>query len=505
MIYEWVVARRYLMPEGRVTFVFVMTVLSIIGVAMGVASLIVVLSVMNGFGDDLRSKILEGRSHLIFMGVSRGEVFPLVTGLPEAFMADPNVEAAAPVIESLGLAVADLNQEEPEMVNIRGIDPFYQEKINNLDKHLIAGSLERLKPGAESAPQPQEATAEATVSIDSLFERPHPLPGIAIGRELATTMFGVFALPNADKEVEREVFSRVLGERLTLITAPRGMGLKSLVPQRQPFEVVGVFGTGHYEFDLLWVYISIPSGQYLRQTPGMISQIDMKLKNYGVNQTNETAKRIIERTSGLLLDTRNNAIIDSRHPQYAELIHQLQSANEETTSVDRGASLEGIVELRGWAVTWMKFNEIFFRALVIEKKMMGYILAIIVLVATFSILTTLFMIVMIKTRDIGVLRAIGVSRGGILRIFISVGLLIGIIGTLLGAGIGLGVCEYISRTEIPLPGSGQIYTLQFLPVAVRSLDVINVMIYTICISFLSTILPALRAAKLDPTQCLRST
>lgn len=508
MTYEWMIARRYIMPEGRLTFVFVMALVSIFGVALGVASLITVLSVMNGFGDDLRSKILGHRSHLLFQAY-QGLFLPEIPGLAEAFEEDPNVEAAAPLMQFEGMIQPDDRLSVRSFVVIRGIQPSYQTRVNDIGSKLLAGSLERLERTPQSLSQSSESE-DGSIPFYEVKKRKQ-LPGIVIGRELARSLYRIWIPQNASAETLEKAFSsQTLGKVVRLTTTPRKASVMGFANASvQKFEVVGVFSTGHYDYDLGWLYIGLTEGQRLAQAPNELSHFEMRLKESSAATTGATARRVNQLRESLLVDTVQERLLDLRAPENKELADWLKARYDSTAEPESfgppPVDISGLDELHGYSETWMEFNRIFFRALLIEKKVMGYILAMIVLVATFSILTTLFMVVMIKTRDVGVLRALGASKGGILRVFISVGLFIGVLGTILGVGLGLGVCEFIERVPIVLPGEGQIYYLEYLPVAVRPLDILNVTLYTISISFLTTILPALRAAKLDPTRCLRST
>ena len=497
MIYEWSIARRYLMPEGRFTFVFVMALLSILGVGLGVAALITVLSVMNGFGDDLRAKILEGKAHLHFVGYADG--VPDIPEIVSAFEAEENVAAAAPVVEAYGLLQADSYNDNPQTVVVYGIEPERQDRISQLSGKLLVGSLDSLRV------PPRAATADPgkKIPITQLRGRKEE-SGIVIGRELARALFAVWSEYNASEEETARSMEMALGRTVTIMTMPSVSGVAGPEPRRRRFTVTGVFATGHYEFDRAMVYISKRAAQYLCRRPRALTHIALRLEKWDPDSTYNTARSIGETRDSLLVDTETGTMIDLRKPENAEWLTRLQQIYDETEPGEHPADLDSVVRLRGYTDSWMQFNRIFFEALVIEKKMMGYILAIIVLVATFNILTTLLMVVMIKTRDIGVLRALGASRGGILRIFVAVGLFIGVLGTAFGVALGLGLCAFISQVPIELPGQGQIYYVPYLPVAVKWLDVVNVTVYAICISFLSTIIPALRASRLEPTRCLRA-
>lgn len=461
MRYEWFIAKRYLKPEGRVTFIFIIALLSMVGVALGVAALIVVLSVMNGFATDLRVKILGGVSHLVYSAYA-GSSLPDSPDLPSLFLKDTNVEAAAPLIDNFGLAQVEKNVDKRSYaVAVRGIDPAYENLVTDLGSKIIAGSTDRLlrrKP-------PLEDNAGYIPIIEATETE---IPGILIGKELARYFFDIYTPRRASKGEEARAMETALG-RTIIVTAPpqRSDSPEGSRPRNRTLEVVGVFSTGHYDFDLTWVYVSIPTAQYLYSLPGRIDAVMMRLRDYSENATWETAERV-----RVLAESYN-----------------LDRPTEE--------------RLEGGPRTWMDINRTFFEALVIEKRVMAYILRIIILVATFNILTTLFMVGMVKTRDIGLLRAVGATKSGILRIFLMLGCFIGSIGVSAGLAVGLGICEFIRRVGIQLPGEGQIYYLQYLPVRIEWGDIAGVVLYTLGVSLITSLFPAYWAARQQPVDSLR--
>ncbi len=460
MRYEWFVAKRYLKPEGRVTFIFIIALLSMAGVALGVAALIVVLSVMNGFGTDLRSKILGGVSHVICATYADTSL-PDDPTLPAVFTQDPNVMAAAPLIDNMGLAQAE-DFGDPYPVAVRGIDPAWENSVTDLDSKLIAGNMDRLRRD-RAGPSPEKRSMIPIIQA----REPEP-PGLLIGKELARYFYGIYLPNRASKAEEAEAMQAALGRTITLTAIPQSFDTpEGMRPRHRTFKVTGVFATGHYEFDLNWVYISLSDAQYLYQLPGRVDAMTMRLRDHSEQATWDTAHRLRE-------------IIDE--------YNQNRPPDEQILGVPR---------------TWMDVNRTFFEALTVEKTVMAYILRIIILVATFNILTTLFMVGMVKTRDIGLLRAVGSTKGGVLRIFVSLGCLIGGIGVGSGLVIGLILCRLIKVLRISMPGDGQIYYLQYLPVRVEWGDIMGVVLYTFIISLLASLFPAYWAARRQPVDSLR--
>lgn len=448
MRYEWFVAKRYLRPQGGATFIFHLTLISMGGVALGVASLIVVLSVMNGFGNYLRSIILEVRSHLVMeypSGTDRYE--ELLT----RFVEHPNVEAASPAIFDYGFLFT--STQAKSAVVVIGVDPNLESRVTYLDEHLVVGSLDDL-----TTPRPV-ANLDEPLDITQLDQLDATQRyGLFIGSELAKGLYPGFY--EAAGEYNENSFRHLIGQRVTLYAVPLQETSPSLSAFNSiHFEIKGVFETGHYEYDSSMVYISIPAAQHLYNLGGMVERIQLRLRDHGRSATIATARDIY--------------------------------------------SLNSDIAGYGFARTWMELNQVFFNALEIEKMTMDIILRIIILVATFNIIATLFMVVTEKTRDIGLLRALGAGRVNIMFIFMGLGVLIGAMGALTGAGVGYIICTFIQIYPIEMPGGGSIYYLQHLPCDMEARDFLWVTLYTFIVSFLASIYPAIRASRAVIVEALR--
>lgn len=450
MRYEWFIAKRYLRPQGGATFIFHLTLISIAGIALGVTSLITVISVMNGFANDLRSKMMQGSSHLMLNYSHSGGLTNYEAHIPQLQSVD-NVAACVPAIIYQGVLYAtDMPEYRKIFASFIGLDPHYLTDETGLKNHIISGSLDELEIEQTGTPSNEKL---------KITELSSPkLPGIVIGKEMASLLFGVSA---TSSEIEKKnTFERVLGQRITLVTVPNEMDTFSTSNTRSRiFQVVGVFESGHYEFDSSWCYVSIPSAQYLLKMPKKISHYLFWFHDHRENATLTTE------------DTINRINRDSIG--------------------------------KGYSQTWMNINRVFFEALEIEKRTMDYILKIIILVATFNIIATLFMVVTEKTRDIGLLRAIGAGRRNIMMIFILLGIIVGLLGTSLGVVGGYTVCRLIQWLQLDLPGDGMIYYLKYLPCEMEISDFINVSLYTFSVSFLASIYPAVRASRFVPVEALR--
>lgn len=448
MRYEWFIAKRYLRPQGGATFIFHLTLISMIGVALGVASLVVVLSVMNGFAYDVRSKILEGISHVIIKydhGIADYE-----KQLPQ-FAEIKNVKAVSPAIIDAGaLYVTDARDPNQMFVTFLGIDPDLD--VSNIKSKIKHGSIGPLR-------KTEESQSDEMVSLDQLEEESKQEdPGIIIGSELAASLFGLYKL---DSSIEDDMLQQVIGRRLTLITVPKMTDTFTTgVVQKLIFRIDGVFETNNYEFDSSWVYMSIPSAQFLLNLDNRITLLQFMLNDFSEEKTEETWTDIYN------FNRRMNGGV-------------------------------------GFVQTWKDMRSAYFEAIKMEKVTMTIILRIIILVATFNIIATLFMVVTEKTQDIGLLRAIGAGRKNILMLFLSLGTLIGFIGVIAGLLIGYALCIFIQVYPIELPGGNSVYVLRYIPCKPELMDFMWVMFYTFLISLLASIYPAFRASRAVIVDSLR--
>ena len=441
MRYELFIGWRYLKAKTKMAFIPIITFISVAGVAVGVMALVVVISVMNGFDTDLRSKILGNYSHLLV------EQFPGIPNYPEVIQEIeeyPGVVAAAPVhIGHALLRTADIGLGEG--IRVKGIEPDFEVRVTDVQKDLLVGNLDRLK----SRPKDEN---EGSVDLTQLSR---PLPGVVLGKELAKRLYQINVY---DKEYEVEQLELLLGERLKIISpieeeSPLGTGMRTAT-----FEVVAIFDSGFYEYDSHYALIGLDSARYLFALDEGVRRIEIRLEN--LDEATDISAGLFER-------------LRDKFGQYFVM------------------------------QTWMQMNEVFFTALRIEKIAMFVILVLIILVAAFNIASTLIMVVMEKTRDIGILRSIGASRRGIMAIFMIEGVVIGFLGTFLGLAGGIGICLFLKHYGLDLPGHGSIYYIDKLPVEMRFSDISLVSLLSLLTCFLSSIYPAWQAAKMVPVEALR--
>ncbi|WP_018123943.1 lipoprotein-releasing ABC transporter permease subunit [Desulfovibrio oxyclinae] len=407
MRFETFIALRYLSALRRQSFITLISLFAVFGVALGVGSLIVVIGVMNGFSSDLQDKILGVNAHIL-VSSARGGIQDYQT-LADRASAVEGVTGVSPFVYS---EVMLSNRNGVKGVVLRGIDPESSDGVISLDTDLVAGSMDNL-------------------------EMENELPGIIVGYQMARRL------------------GLDVGGAVNMLSPSGRSGAAGFQPKVKRFRVAGIFKTGMFEYDSSLGYMTIDAA---RDLLGYKSDI----------------------VSGLEISVDN---VD-KAPQIAEKIEQ---------SIGSFGLL---------VRNWQEMNANLFAALKLEKTAMFIILVMIVLVGSFSIVNTLVMLVMQKTRDIAVLMSMGAESAGIRRIFMMQGTLIGFIGTALGFGLGVPVSLLLKKYQfIKLPSN--VYPVDYLPVRLEALDLTIIGVSAMLLCFLSTIYPARRAASLNPSEALR--
>jgi len=423
MSYEFFIGLRYLRAKRKQAFVSIITFISIAGIFLGVAALIIVLAVMNGFEAELRNKILGINSHVVLMeyGGSIKDYKKVMQDIEEV----EGVVASTPFIYSQAMLKKG---HSVSGVVLRGISTKTAVNVINLGK-MEEGSIDYLSEKARNAMKLKADIAH--------------LPGIVIGKELAKNL-GTF-----------------LFETLNILS-PMGISTPmGMVPRMKKFVVVGIFDSGFYEYDASLAFLSLRDCQKFLRMDDLVTGIEVKVVD--IYKAGAVAKTI-EKKLG--------------YPY--------------------------------WSRNWMQMNKNLFSALKLEKRVMFIILSLIVLVAAFNIICTLIMVVMEKNKDIAILKSMGATAKGIMKIFILQGMIIGAIGTILGSIGGLAVALNLEKVSLSIEKlfgfkilPEDVYYLSELPSQVNYGDVFIIVAGTMFICFLSTIYPSLRASKLDPAEALR--
>jgi lipoprotein-releasing system permease protein len=411
--YELFIGLRYTRAKRRGQFISFISTISMAGIALGVAALIVVLSVMNGFQHELRTRILGVASHIQITGGNNSlSDWP---GMVKFVQGSKQVKGAAPYIMEQGMLSFD---QAVQGAVIRGILPAEEDRVADIGAQMKVGKLSNLKPGEF---------------------------GIVLGLELAQSL------------------GANMGDKIVLM-APQGQFTPAgIVPRLKQFTVVGIFQVGMYEYDASLALIHMDDAAKLYRMGDQVSGVRLKLEN--LDDAPEIAR---------------------------DLAKQLTAFGAYYVS------------------DWTEEHANFFRAVRMEKRVMFVIMTFFLVVVAFNIVSTLVMAVNDKKADIAILRTLGASPRSIMKIFIVQGFLIGTVGTLLGALLGIILALNIS-TIVPfienLFGvhflSKEVYYISELPSQLQTGDVITITLVSLVLSLLATLYPSWRAANTNPAEALR--
>src|ERR1700681_2017018 len=417
MRFELFVATRYLRAKRRQAFIGVITGISVLGVAAGVASLIVALAINNGFRQDLQARLLGSTAHISLLRVQSDAIRdwrPLLEKLSK----QPHVVAAAPAIYE---QVLISRGPRARGAVLKGMLPQYERKVSDLLKTVTLGSAAALeespaaaadprvvpgrRPGPDGAePRPHADTSQAQSPDDlaGVQQRVARMPPIILGKDLA-------------EEIGATVGSVVL------VTSPQGeLTPFGMVPKYIRFHVAGIFNSGFFDYDSSWAFIRLSDAQELFGLGDVISVIQFKLDD--IYLAGDLA-RALEQAAG-----------------------------------------HGFM-----ATSWMEQNKPLFRALRLERVVTFITIGLIVFVAALNILISLIMMVMEKTKDIAVLMSLGTKKAQIRRVFIAQGVLIGVIGTAIGLVLGY-VFSWQGGTYNFISLSPEVYSIDYVPFAPRLID-----------------------------------
>jgi lipoprotein-releasing system permease protein len=405
------IGRRYLRAKRQNNFISFISLVSMAGIALGIAALITVLSVMNGFQKEVRAKILGVTSHIQVMGFENG--LTNWRDVIDVSKRQPEIAGAAPFVMGQGMLTYS---QTPRGVGVRGIDPVQENDVADIGANMKIGALTDLKPDEY---------------------------GIVLGAELARAL-----------QVS-------MGTKLQLLIPQGSVTPAGMVPRMRSFTVVGIFSSGHYDYDLNLALIHIKDAQTLYRLEDNVSGVRLKVK-----------------------DTDQAALI--------------------------ARQLGRVLKIDGYVTDWTQQNATYFRAVQIEKRMMFIILTLIIAVAAFNLVSTLVMVVTDKHPDIAILRTLGASPGTIMRIFMVQGAMVGLIGTALGVIGGVLLALNISSVVSFVEGlfgsrilSPEVYFITELPSDLRAADVWLTAGIAFVLALAATVYPSLRASKVNPAEALR--
>jgi lipoprotein-releasing system permease protein len=408
--FERLVAMRYLRARRQEGFISVISWFSLLGIGLGVATLIIVMAVMNGFRAELFARVLGLNGHLNVYAQD-GMLFdyaPVVKKL----LAVPGVLSVSPTVEGQTLITKD---GAASGALVRGLEPELFKKRSIIESHIVDGLLDDFEDGR-----------------------------IVIGSRMARRL-GVH-----------------VGDSLTLISPTSNSTVFGTAPRMRAYPIAAIFDVGMFEYDNGFIFMPLQTAQTFFRTGAGISSLEVFVSTpHDFNR--------IKANIGEALKGENVRLLD-----------------------------------------WQQSNASFFTALQVEKNVMFLILSLIIMVAAFNIISGMIMLVKDKGRDIAILRTMGATRGMIMRIFFLSGASIGVLGTALGLGLGLLIAGNIERVRQTLQQlthtelfSPEIYFLTHLPAVVDGREVAQVVLMALVLSFLATLYPSWRAARLDPVEALR--
>jgi lipoprotein-releasing system permease protein len=408
---ERMLARRYLLPGKGEGFIFLVATISLIAVALGVAALIIVMSVMNGFRAELFDKIVGLNGHAVVQGYD-GRLSDWQQ-IADAARKTPGVTSAIPLIETPLMATtngrfAGVLVRGMRLADIRG--------NKTIMSGVVSGDMRSITPGSGR---------------------------VAIGSRLAETL-GAYP-----------------GSQITLWNPEGRSTVVGTVPREETYTVGAIFEIGVYDYDKAYVLLPLPDAQELLLMGDQVGMIELQTSDP------DRVQQII-------------------------------------------APLQRLIQGKGIVVDWRQMNSALFQALEVERVAMFVVLSLIVLVAVFNILSSLIMLVRAKTRDIAILRTMGASRRGMMKVFVTVGVTIGSLGIVLGIILGA-VFLYFRQDVVnaiqDVTGENlwdpSVRFLTDLPAKPNPVEIVAIILIALILSFLATLYPAYKAASTDPVQVLR--
>ncbi len=404
MSFELFIALRYLLARRRQAFISLISLISMLGVAVGVMALVIALALMTGLQGELRDRLLGATAHVY---VLKSGGLPDYAAEVTKMTSVPGVSGAAPAILDKALVTTDAGSQ---FITIKGIDPALERGVTDLGRSIKAGSLEAIAGTGDEG------------------------PGIVLGQELAASL------------------NVKVGGSVTLLTPSGTLSPMGMMPRPRRARVAGIYRLGIFEFDSNYGFVSL---EFARRLTGK-SGVDL----------------VQLRVADIYAAPRVAAEIGAKlGPEYV-------------------------------AQDWTEMNRSLFSALGLEKMAISVTIGLIVMVAALNIVASLVLLVMEKSRDIAILKTMGTSSGVVMRIFMLQGLVIGLVGTAVGAAGGLALATVADRYRlIRIPAD--VYQVSYVPFVVQPLDLTLVILSAVVICFVATLYPSRQAARLDPVQALR--
>ena len=419
-------------------------VISVTGVSLGVMALVVVLSVMSGFENDLKTKILGAHAHVVVN--KKGDDFTEYAAVEAKVRQAPGVRTAVAFVLGEGMISSEAGLSG---TLVKGVDPAAGAALEDLAKNVSSGGLQYLAqpdqiPGARFRLPGTSSTATISAPADfakaalrapSELRPKKVLPGIIVGKELARTL---------------RVY---LGDSVNLVSpVSEEIGPTGPQPKLRRFRVAGIFFSGMYEYDSKFAYVHLREAQKFFGMRKKATGIEIRV--HDIDDTDQVLAEIKRRVGG--------------YPYAAK--------------------------------DWRDMNKELFSALLLEKLAMFIILTFIVLVASFNIVSTLVMIVLEKGREIAIMKSMGASDASVMKIFVVQGLIVGVGGAILGLSAGVGICLLLQAYGFQL--DPDVFYIDRLPVVMDWTEIAVIAVAAVMITYLATIYPAMAAAQLSPVEGL---
>ena len=405
MSFELFIAMRYLMARRKQAFISVISMISTLGVAVGVMALVIALALMTGMQGELRDRILASTAHVyVWKAGGFADYGAEVARLKQV----DGVLGAAPSIQGKALITTGSARA---FISIKGIDPALEPDVTEVQKTMQSGGVDQLEPQSED-----------------------DVPGIVIGRVLA------------------EQLGVKVGDSVSLLTDQGTQIPGGIIPRNRPARVAGIYALGLLEFDSMWGFVSL---DFARRLIGPDEPEMIQLRVADVYQAPFISERIVR---------------------------------------DLGTDYI--------AQDWQDLNQELFSALWLEKVGVSIAVGLIVVVAALQIIASLVLLVMEKSRDIAILKTMGASSPRVMRVFMLLGVVIGVVGTTVGGALGLIICLVADHYRL-IRISMDVYQIAYIPFVIVPRDFAFVILGAIVICFLATIYPSRQASKIDPVQALR--